>query len=202
MVDTPIHDSRDMHIINPTDSAKKVTTTTAGAKELLDVNAAFSENPHPGRLVLAFLENGGSSDMVVDGSSTPVDFIGSPPTGKIWYIKSIHIIIEDSNINFSKFGGIGSLTNGVDFFVTEDGQSERTLASIKRNGQFYSFANDVEIQSAATDILIARINLGVNAGTTLSLTNSNSEQLKATVNDDLTGLDVFNVLMQGFEVDE
>ena len=202
MGDTPIHDSRDMHIINPTDSAKKVTTTTAGAKELLDVNAAFSENPHPGRLVLVFLENGGSSDMVVDGSSTPVDFIGSPPTGKKWFIKSIHIIIEDSNINFSKFGGVGSLTNGVDFFVTEDGQSERALASIKRNGQFYSFANDVEIQSAATDILIARINLGVNAGTTFSLTNSNAEQLKATVNDDLTGLDVFNILMQGFEVDE
>ena len=38
MGDTPIHDSRDMHIINPSDSTKKVTTTTDGAKELLDVS--------------------------------------------------------------------------------------------------------------------------------------------------------------------
>ncbi len=39
MGDTPIHDSRDMHIINPTDPTLKVTTTTDGAKELLDVSA-------------------------------------------------------------------------------------------------------------------------------------------------------------------
>lgn len=42
MADVPVHDGRDVHIVNPTDTTKKVTTTTDGGKERLDVDAAFS----------------------------------------------------------------------------------------------------------------------------------------------------------------
>jgi len=42
MTDIPVHDSRDIHIINPSDPTKKVTTTTDDTKERLDVDSKIT----------------------------------------------------------------------------------------------------------------------------------------------------------------
>lgn len=166
-----------------------------------DVNA--EDNPYPGASFIEYLKNGSSSDMNVDGSSTPVEFTISPPSGKIWYVRTISIVIEDDNINFTKFGGIaGSLTNGVDFKVKQNGLAEVLLANVKRNAEFASFTDELDITSASSDILIAHLKLRQNSGTSFKLVNSNSDYIKAVVNDDLDSLTGFKILIKGYEVDE
>jgi hypothetical protein len=158
---------------------------------------------HPGPFFNEFLENGGSSDLNVDGSSTPVDFTLSPPSGKIYHIHKVLIGIEDTSINHDKFGGItGGLTNGILFKVKENG-TERDLipVALKKNAGFYVVAFDVTISSSTTDILVARWDFS-DSGTTLKLQDSTSDYLKLTVQDDLTTITQFKVLVQGYEVTE
>ena len=181
---------------------KNVTVTTDGAKERLDVNATFSENPFPGSSVSEFLVDGSSNDMTVDGSVTPVEFTVVPNTGKILYVFSITIVIEDTSINFDKYGGVPALTNGVDYKIKENGEAEFTAANIKRNGDYYAFVNELILDSSTTDILVGKVLIQVNNGTTIKLTDSNSEYIKTVVNDDLTSINKHFVLVRGYEVDE
>lgn len=158
--------------------------------------------PFPGNSVSKFLENVGSSDMNVDGSSTPVEFIAVPNTGKIFYVHSITIVIEDNAMNFNKYGGLATLTNGVDFKIKQNGLAEVTSANIKRNADYYTFVNELIFESSTTDILVGKILIKQNNGTTIKLTDSNSEYIKAVINDDLSGLNIHFVLIRGYEVDE
>lgn len=168
------------------------------------VKVDVSPNPRPGLRIAEFLkESGGSSDMNVDGSVTPVTFSAAPPTGKKWFIHSVTLIIEDSSINFKKFGGIaGGLTNGIEFRVKEGGLAEVTLGTFKTNGDFHLFTTDIRLDSASTDFLTVNVNMRENAGTTLELSAANSEIFKLITNDNLISVDRFNVLIKGFEVDE
>jgi hypothetical protein len=183
-----------------------VNTVTDGSIERLAVTAAGEidtiDVPRPGTSFVKFLENAGSRDLNINGSGTPVTFTVSPPSGKIWYIYTVSLLIEDSSINFSKFGGLAALTNGLDLKVKEGGEVERLLENFKRNGDFYLFANRIELQSASTDMLQMSFTVRESTGTVYQLTNSLSESLKAIVNDNLTGLDRFNILIRGYEVDE
>ena len=176
------------------------TNEVSVSDNALDVNAL--PNPRPGKGFAVFLKNGGSNDLVVDGSSTPVTFSAAPGTGKKWYIHSISILFEDTGINFNKFGGITALTNGVDLKITEGGESERLGLNAKKNSDFYEFATAVILQSAATDVLSIRSNIKISQGTTFELKDSLSENVKVVVNDNLTGIDRFNVLVKGYEVSE
>ena len=172
--------------------------------KLDQIDNSLDENlsPFPGLSQRKFFENTGSLDLNVDGSSTPVEFLVTPNTGKIFYVYSISIVIEDNAINFTKFGGIIALTNGLDFKVTENGLSEVTLTNIKTNGQFYTFANNVILESATIDILVAHINIKQSTGTSIKLIDSNSDNLKIVINDNLTSINKFQVIARGYEVNE
>lgn len=178
--------------------------TFVGDRLKVDAEVIIMSEPRPGLRVAEFLkESGGSSDLNVDGSITPVTFSASPPTGKKWFIHSISLIIEDASINFTRFGGIpGGLTNGIEFRVKEGGLIERTLGTFKTNGDLHIFTTDIRIDSAATDLLTLQANVKETSGTTFELQNVNSEIFKLIVNDDLTTINRFNVLIRGFEVDE
>lgn len=184
---------------------KAVTDLLAFVGDRLKVDAVITltPNPRPGLRVAEFLkESGGSSAVNVDGSVTPVTFSAAPPTGKKWFIHSITLVIEDTSINFKKFGGIAALTNGIEIKAKEGGLAEVTLGTFKTNGDFHAFTTDIRLDSAATDFLTVNANIKQNTGTTLELADANSEILKVIVNDDLTTLDRFNVLIKGFEVAE
>ncbi len=161
-----------------------------------------TDTARPGKQFIQFLENVGSKIMNVDGSVTPVTFTAAPPTGKTWFVHTITLVIEDGAIQFPKFGGINALTNGLDIKVKESGLAEETLANIKKNSEFYTFASGITIESAGVDLLIIHFRIKINSGTTFQLTDSNSEFFKAIVNDDLTSIDNFNMLIRGYEVDE
>jgi len=199
--------TQNISIVNNTET-KTVDTITDGSLERLATDAKLvtgSEviiKARPGLNFAEFLKNAGSEDLNVDGSVTPVTFTAGPPTGKKWFIHTITIAMEDASINFTKFGGRSALTNGVDFKIEEIGLSEITLATVKRNGAFYEFANIVFFESAATDILVAHVQVLINSGTTFELGATDGGLVTAVVNDDLTTLNEFTVLIRGYEVDE
>lgn len=190
-----LYGSQDVTIRND-DGSKIVTITTEASKQRLDVDA---NSPYPGKGFTAFLLNGASSAQNVNGSVTPVSFQNGPASGKIWYVVSFSVTMEDTSMNFSKFGGITALTNGWLVKVKENGGSEITVATIKKNGDFYTYANNVIIESSTTDILIVQFNPVFNTGATIKLLYG--DYLKTTVNDDLSSLDSFSMLIRGYEVD-
>lgn len=63
----------------------------------------------------AALENGGSNDMRVDGSTTAVDFTFAPTGSQIVRIEYLSLIVQDNgNSSLDTFGAIsGGLTNGM-----------------------------------------------------------------------------------------
>lgn len=167
-----------------------------------DPGGKIDITPFPGIAFRGFVTNGISPDLNVDGSVTPVEFNVAPPSGKIWYIHNISLVIEDNAINFTKFGGILALTNGVDFKVKQNGLSEELLANIKNNGEFYTFANQVLLESSVIDILVIQVNTKTNTGTTFKLINSSDDNFKVVVNDDQTAINKFRIVVRGYEVDE
>ena len=190
----------DVSIHNDTTDAA-VTTTTDGSKERLDVSSKSTNNTLLGGLVGNYLLDTGSKLMNIDGSVTPVDFLNGPASGKLWYVFSLTIIIQDKSMSFDKFGGLSALANGCVFYSKSGGGSETTIATVNVNSDFYQFANDLVIESSVSDIMVARFLPVINAGTSILLTGSLTEYFKCTVNDDLTGLDSYTVAIGGYEVD-
>lgn len=155
-----------------------------------------------GKYFIEFLRNSGSRQMNVDGSVTPVDFTVGPGTGKKWYIAEALIAIEDSSINFTKFGGRSALTNGILIKVTENGVERDIVGEpIKRNAGFSFIAYDSKISAASTDLMTVRWKIS-DSGTFIRLLKSTSDIIKITVQDNLTSISEFSASLVGYEVDE
>ena len=197
-------------IEGPEDTAQKdLTVKVTPNRELTvrdnDVITALNAgNPRKGKFFSLHLTNGGSNDMNVDGSVMAVDFTLSPPAGKLFFLSRMNIVLEDESINHLKFGGIaGGITNGLLLKVKEGGLAERDISEhpIKRNAEFHHIAFDVQLISAASDILTIRWEF-FRSGSFLELRNSRGDNIKATVQDDLRNINEFEIICQGYEVDE
>lgn len=79
-------------------------------------------------------DSGGSVNMDVDGSSTPVNFDFAPSAGEVWYLEAVVILIVDpGGTDWDEFGSLGSeLTNGVDLLIKTHG-TEYTVGNHKNN---------------------------------------------------------------------
>ena len=156
--------------------------------------------PFSGVPIREFAMNGSSIDLNVDGSVTPVDFTVEAPSGKIWYIHRVTILIEDIGTSFARFGGITSLTNGVDFKISQNGLSEELLGNIKKNSEFYLFSKNIISESSTTDLLVIHIDIKELSGSVFILNETLNDIFTVTINDNLTGLNTFRVLLNGYEV--
>lgn len=200
----------DVNISRPDDGDIKVDVLQ-DADSILDrnrlaVNATgiVIEDPYPGIAYTAFALDGASKDLNVDGSVTPVEFEIVPPTGFIYYIHTVIITMVDSSINFTKFGGITALTNGIKIEIKQDGGSltESPQSPIKVNKEFYQFGYDTTLQSATEDIFVAKLLVKIDSGTIIKLVDSSSDLIKITVRDDLTAITDFKVVALGYIIAE
>ena len=66
-----------------------------------------------------YLENGGSSEMNIDGT-TPKTFSWAPPSGETWRLEEISIFLLDPGpMDNNKFAGLNlALTTGLDLILT------------------------------------------------------------------------------------
>lgn len=101
------------------------------------------------RLAREFLtDQGGSNSMIVDGSTTPVDFAVRAEPGLTKWITGFRINVESDNFNlgsndFTVFGAVASaLANGVRIFAKQSGQEVEIAAEpIQTLGNFLNYTD-------------------------------------------------------------
>jgi hypothetical protein len=145
-----------------------------------------------------------SSNMAVDGSTTPVVFTaraGSTP----WDITRLLIYMEcNSSLDNSKFGNLTALGNGF-VFRTFDGIN-KTIFNFKTNGDIAAFCYDSTIvpkSGGGNDSLQARVTFGGQSkhGTVLRIRGD--DRLQWIVQDDLStgGILKLQVILQGHKTE-
>ena len=177
-------------------------TKIGNVDDNLRVIARFSNAP--AGHVVHFSEialNGGSGDLTVDGSSTPVEFTIGPGAGVTWYIFEFNIIIDDTgNANPDSYGAIASgLTNGLLIEQTID-STDYEFDTIKTNAQL--------VQAFGAQAFRGTANAFLNSGNFYSgtrllrepirLDGTAGDEIKVTVQDDLSGLTTHEFSIQGF----
>ena len=149
------------------------------------------------------LENGGSDDMTVNGSGTPVDFVDGPPAGQVWYMTGVQLVLIDpGTMDPDDFGSIGGLTNGFGF-VVEVNSTEYDVNFIFNNKDLATELPDRHIFTSIDsgfftedDVFIG----GMIFNPPIKLDGDNGDQMIARVRDNLTGISHLEVAMQAWRV--
>jgi len=138
-----------------------------------------------------FVKNGGSPDLLVDGSVTPVEFTYDSDATDDISIQEIHFTLASNSITFGSdyFGATsGPLTNGTLVqVVTELGTVD--LYNLKQNESFVNFASPGGFQwvVSSKDLMSSAYVVGgglvLRAGTT--------DKVKVTVRDDIDSAGVY-----------
>jgi len=145
-----------------------------------------------------------STNMNVDGSVTPVIFQIDPQGTQAWDVTRVILVIEDSSsMDFSQFGSLAPLTNGVLLRVT-NGESHN-LFSWKTNGDIINRCFDHSFQQNSGQNFrgfTVRCTYGGQSkrGVTLRLLGIDSDEAQVIIRDDLTGLSKVRLIAQGHAV--
>lgn len=155
---------------------------------------------------------GGSSDMLVDGSVTPVDFFVEARQDADLYVTRVSFIVVDQNMSLNNFGNIAALTNGLRLFYTDElgevdiADALQTNFDIVRlcsglpsfgDGTTAFIANNVDfISEGIIPVLDLKDTFGFRWG--LEFRNGSLQRLVLRVRDDITGIDAMDVIIYGF----
>jgi len=166
----------------------------------LRVANSDSENILERILFNQYLLNGANNNMNVDGSVTPVEFsVDSDVTYDIFLTKII-IHIKDNGITLGKFGGLTALTNGFELIAKHDGTNIEIATFYANVGFVYSGDTweflDGPFQSPDVDDLFV---VHYDLATPLRIKKNSTDELRAVVNDDLTGITEIQVLVRGWK---
>jgi hypothetical protein len=163
------------------------------------------------REFLTLNNDGTTTDMRVNGSTTSqIFYINAEPDFDI-YITTVSFLIADAGASLNEFGGIVALTNGCRFYY-EDVNGEINIGTnLVSNFEFVrlcqgnpSFgggnsaflANNVVGSSEAFIPVFDFRNFGFKWG--LKLVASSQNRLVLEINDNVTALDGFNAVAYGF----
>ena len=142
---------------------------------------------------------GGSQDMNVDGSVTPVSFRYIIPEGKFFLFNSFVFQMVDATIDWTEFGGIPALTNGIVMTIYD--ANDVALAAFPALKVNYEVAmvfggGGIDIRNGvADDNLIAIFDVPGRSG--YEITMGAGEYHEVLVQDNLTGLTHADALMTG-----
>jgi hypothetical protein len=159
----------------------------------IPVNFGAAPVPANPTLLLAdMVKNGSSSDLRVNGATTPVVFTFNADATKNLYISDIEFVLVASSLVFGsdKFAGLTVLTNGVLVEIIADSGKTSTLATLKVNEDFMFFAT-----AGGWDMMIANkdiIRSGYTVGGAMTLKAGTADKIRVTVRDNLSsGIDFF-----------
>lgn len=130
------------------------------------------------------VKNGGSSDLVVDGSGTPVNFTFPADGTDDLFLQKLILVLVTNSLKFDdvSFGSIGALTNGVRVAVTSD-SAETVLATLKKSEDLAAL-NDrpfLETGLSANDLVVASFDFGG----TLRLVGGSGDKVEVRIQDDM-----------------
>ncbi len=153
-----------------------------------------------------FKTSGGVQDMRVDGSVTPVEFfIEADPDDDI-YIREIQILIVDAGSTLAKFGNLGRLTNGLEFFYEQSSGVINVGSPMQSNYDMGRFAGESEPvilsnvignEEGFSPTLDVEKKFGLQFG--IKLRSGTKQRAVFKVNDNLSvGINTFEILASGF----
>lgn len=155
----------------------------------------------------------GSSDMKVNGAVTPQEFSIKALNERDFFITTMSIRIGDNLATLDQFGNIGVLANGLDFtyssikdgvIIIESGITTNLdmirigLGSPELGDGTSAFRADVS--GVGADTYLPSVDFRKTFGLTwgLRLRQGSTNRVSMVINDDLTGLDSFNIIAFGF----
>jgi hypothetical protein len=158
--------------------------------------------PVPKYLTRHLRNSAGSEDANVNGSVTPVEFFVRPPPEEIWRIARMLVFVEDTKIIAAQYGNAGLLTNGVKLYIANDQYTLNDLldgGTVNSNAEWaeYCFDAEAKIWGSGNEFLTVRWTF-TKAGVPLRLEGSKRERLAVLIQDDLTGLDTQEFIVQGY----
>lgn len=148
-----------------------------------------------------------SRNLAVNGAVTPVSFSVSPSNLKnvSWDITWIEFhIVDNVDMDSGKFGGIPKLTNGVVFRHT-DGIT-KNIANYKYNSDFRHYNGNLEFDPKAPAGQYGLSSMKIfggqeNQGIVIRLNSETNDMFEAIIQDDLTGLTSFHIVIHGHRVE-
>jgi hypothetical protein len=159
-----------------------------------------------------YTTNGGcmlmNVDMNINGSVTPVDFRVQPIPGNKWDITRMTVsMILGTAGDDGLFGNLAALPIGM-FFRKENALGSQNLFAAKDNSDFRLEGYDTSYQlrsgGSGSYGMASRITYAgqSKSGVVIRLDGDSAEKYRATVNDNLTGLNKFRIKVQGHVVDD
>ena len=144
-----------------------------------------------------------SPDCNVDGSVTPVVFKVTPPNNIEWDIKVLSInMLDEFEMDDSKFGGITALTKGVVYQKTRSGKSVHILTAVDNS----CYIRHCDIQDPYSSKAPAGLygftakRYFSNDGITIRI-GDGYEYIECIISDNLTGLTRFWNVVRGHRVE-
>ena len=157
----------------------------------------------PASFVLSNLTLAGTDSMVTSGAGSAKTYKYTVPTDKVFDWHRTNVLIIDTAMDGSKFGGVTSTTSGVQFHVVDSDETvllhltdSLESSGVKNNGEFGLLAGvDVNIiDGTPNDTCLVRWTIA-RAGAPMKLTAG--QYIACTVRDDLTGLIRYHTQVQG-----
>lgn len=153
----------------------------------------------------------GVTNMKVDGSATPQKFFGGADPDADIHIMALSILIADNNIAHNTFGQIPALANGWDIEVQEAGGITKLINKAKTGGEvilqagaFWPYGNagttwELTSFTGNTDATLVTMPIHQMVPGGIRLGRGTFDKIESIINDDLTGLDFFEVRIYGFK---
>jgi hypothetical protein len=149
----------------------------------------------------------GNVNANVNGAVTPVVFHIAPPSGVQWDITLLTFTIIDNAVMASNtFGGLSSLTNGIQMRIKNG--IYHNIFNARNNGELWARCAmpadpyDPKPPAGAYGFRCLRKFGGQgNTGVVFRLDGDDNDEMQLIIQDDLTGLINFFVLAQGHKVD-
>lgn len=142
-------------------------------------------------------DSGGSEDLIVNGSGTPVEFTYEADPAEDIFLRELRVIMSCNGIGFDgdSFGKGHALTNGLLVEVTVNDGAFYDLINVKINEDMLRFATSQGINlfsefSAATDVLVASYQFSGRE----KLVAGSSDELKITVRDNYTNVGLYGMM--------
>jgi hypothetical protein len=158
----------------------------------VDVNAITLDRPVCRDFTTNATVTRADDEMAVDGSSDPVTFHALPPAGiPGWDVMQLSLnILDATDMDDGKFGGITALTKGILLRKKLDSLGYENVGNAKTNGVLSLLCDGEYSEKAPAGQygFAAKCRFRTNAGVTIRLRASHSEELELVVQDDLTDL--------------
>jgi hypothetical protein len=146
-------------------------------------------------------------NLNVDGSTTAIVGDFKPPPGAVLDVNVVTILITDgTEMDDAKFGGIPALTRGIVLRKAQNGNGYISIFNAKTNGQL-SHRMKLEYSSKApAGVYGLRATKYINGqegnGVAVRLDGDKGESLQILIQDNLTELTTFNMVIRGHIVEK